>query len=197
MAGWEFHYDHWENPDGARFRSGATRHNPFPANRKGNLDYDLLKKMGLTKERLVSHDALFFWQLLFPICDPEKSGIADDPRIPYYSSVEKWSTLYAASLGILSGSYGHNVKPFSSLELLHFDMVVIRDGVLGGQRGAIYRRWKKDCSAYDTYTVDSTTSTLGFWKLSAATSFAIIPNRRRRVNLVMIQPTNMTTSTSV
>ena len=157
MAGWEFHYDHWENPDGAKFRSGATRHNPFPANRKGNLDYDLLKKMGLTKERLVSHDALFFWQLLFPICDPEKSGIADDPRIPYYSSVEKWSTLYAASLGILSGSYGHNVKPFSSLELLHFDMVVIRDGVLGGQRGAIYRRWKKDCSAYDTYTVDSIT----------------------------------------
>ena len=55
---------------------------------------------------------------------------------------------YAFSLGAF-GSYGHEFKPLTSMELLYFNMVVIRDGVLGGMDGAIYRRWKKDDSAYD------------------------------------------------
>jgi hypothetical protein len=36
-----------------------------------------------------------------------------------------------------------------STELLHFDMAVVRDGVLGPMGGAIYRRWDKQDSAYD------------------------------------------------
>jgi hypothetical protein len=56
--------------------------------------------MGLTKEKLLKHDAFFFWQLLFPICDPAKSGIADDPRLAFYLVVEGWSQKYAASIGI-------------------------------------------------------------------------------------------------
>ena len=148
-AGWDFYYDKWYNPEETKFQSGASHQNPFPAsNRKGQLDYDLLKKMGLTKSRLLSHDALFFWQLLFPICDPALSGIPNDPRLPFYSEVERWSMSYAASLG-LGGSYGHDFKQPTSKELLHFDMVVVRDGVLGGMQGAIYRRWKKSDSAYD------------------------------------------------
>jgi hypothetical protein len=47
---------------------------------QGNLDYDLLKHMGSTKARLEKHDALFFWQLLFPICDLAKSGIRHHGR---------------------------------------------------------------------------------------------------------------------
>ena len=69
IAGWDFYYDKWSNPDedgGMKFRSGATRVNPFPENRKGNLDYDLLKKMGLTKTRLLNHDALFFGSFSSP-----------------------------------------------------------------------------------------------------------------------------------
>ena len=58
-AGWEFHYQKWTNEDGPKFRSGATRTNPFPDSRKGHLDYDLLKKMGLTNDRLLKHDSLF------------------------------------------------------------------------------------------------------------------------------------------
>jgi hypothetical protein len=138
----DFHYDKWENPDDAKFQSGTMGNSPFPDNRKGKLDYDLLKKMGLTRTRLENHDALFFWQLLFPICDHKKSGIPEDPRTPFYSKVEIWTTKYAVTQGLL-GTYGHDFKPVVATELLHFDMAMIRDGVLGGQGGAIYRRWKK------------------------------------------------------
>ena len=100
----------------------------------------------------------FFWQLLFPICDPAKSNIKDDPRIPFYSAVENWSLTYAANQGLF-GTYGHEFKPVTSKELLHFDMAVIRDGVLGGMSGAIYRRWKNDDSAYDREIASTITHT--------------------------------------
>jgi hypothetical protein len=48
-AGWDFHYKGWLDPTNSKFRSGASYNNPFPATRKGNLDYGLLKHMGLTK----------------------------------------------------------------------------------------------------------------------------------------------------
>jgi hypothetical protein len=99
-AGWNFLYKGWSNPKNSKFRSGASYEDPFPDCRKGNLDYDLLKHMGLTKARLEQHDALFFFQLLFPICNPAKSGITDDPRMPFYSKVENWSQKYAATMGI-------------------------------------------------------------------------------------------------
>ena len=99
--------------------------------------------MGLTKTRLLRHDALFFWQLLFPICDPKRSGIPDDPRLPFYSEVERCSQKYAMSQG-MGGSYGHEFKPVTSKELLHFDMAVVRDGVKGGMDCAIFRRWQKE-----------------------------------------------------
>jgi hypothetical protein len=37
----------------------------------------------LTKERMQKGDALFFYQLLLPICDPSRSGVQDDPRKPF------------------------------------------------------------------------------------------------------------------
>ena len=42
----------------------------FPNDRMGSLDGDLLSKMGLTTERMVLGDTLFFCQFLLPICDP-------------------------------------------------------------------------------------------------------------------------------
>ena len=88
-AGWDFHFDKWYNTDETKFRNSASRQNPFPATRKGQLDYELLKKMGLTKSRLLSIDAFFFWQLLVPICDPALSCIPDDPKLPFYPSTQK------------------------------------------------------------------------------------------------------------
>jgi hypothetical protein len=84
--------------------------------------------MGLTKARLEKHDAFFFWQLLFPICDPAKSSITNNPTMPFYSKVDKWSLKYAATMGI-GGSYGHEYKQKMATALLHFDMAVVRDGV--------------------------------------------------------------------
>jgi hypothetical protein len=43
-AGWDFHYDKWYNADKTKFLSGASRQNPFPASRKGQLDYELAPK---------------------------------------------------------------------------------------------------------------------------------------------------------
>jgi len=59
------------------------------------LDADLLKKMGLTRERMVAKDALFFIQLLFPLHDPKHSGIEDDPRQNYYEYVAMCTNIYA------------------------------------------------------------------------------------------------------
>ena len=97
--------------------------------------------MGLTKERMVECDALFFYQLLLPMCRVQKSGIDNDPRTSYYDEVETFSNLYAFTELNLGNSYGHTFKNISIPELVHFDGVVVRDGVKGGSSGAIYRRW--------------------------------------------------------
>ena len=59
VDGWQFHYQGWKGSKNI-WRDGANSANPYPENRKGRLDYDLLKKMGLTKERIMEGNALFF-----------------------------------------------------------------------------------------------------------------------------------------
>ena len=49
---------------------------------------------------------LFFYQLILPICDTKNSGIDDNPRMSYYSAVERWYNFYAVHIG-LGGTYGH------------------------------------------------------------------------------------------
>jgi hypothetical protein len=81
---WEFHYNGWYGPDDVPYRLGATRSNPFPAARKGCIDKVKLAKLGLTKERMNvgdgRPDALFFYQLILPMCDPKQSGVQGDGR---------------------------------------------------------------------------------------------------------------------
>ena len=139
--GWTFHYNGWTNP-GPSHRQGATMGNMFPEGTEGCLDANVLKKLGLTKSRMQSTDALFFLQLILPICNTEFSGVKDDPRISYYHDVETHtnSTKFASGMG---GSYGHNWTPTTSKELVTFDGVLVRDGVLGGTQGALHRRWDK------------------------------------------------------
>ena len=122
--------------------------NPFPPERKGTLDYPLLKKLGLNGRRLQDADALFFFQLLFPICDTSKSGIEGDPRLPYYTKVQCWSAKYTSDIGLYD-DYGHEFLPPKTTEILYFDMALVRDGVHGGSSGAIYRRWKVGRKMYD------------------------------------------------
>ena len=141
VNGWDFHYNGWTNP-GPSHRHGATTANMFPEGTEGSLDPNVLKKMGLTKSRMQSMDALFFLQLILPICNTKLSGIEDDPRISYYHEVETHtnSTKFASGMG---ASYGHNWTPTTSKELVNFDGVLVRDGVLGGTQGALHRRWDR------------------------------------------------------
>ena len=160
---WTFHYDGWqstvdennENNEYTKYRSDATKNNLFPESRRGCLDAELLEKMGLTREKMQMGDSLFFYQLLFPICNPKKSGIPGDPRQAYYSEVTNFSNLYACSLGLIGGQYSHAFRSIKVQELLHFDGVVVRDGALGGSNGSIYQRWMVGESMYDSATHDA------------------------------------------
>ena len=72
VGDWEFHYSGWSHSDGsAPYRSGANPHDLFPDARKGSLDADVLQKLGLNPQRMHDCDALFFYQLLLPMCDPK------------------------------------------------------------------------------------------------------------------------------
>ena len=53
----------------------------------------------------------------------------------YYSKVERWSQKYAADNGLM-GSYSHKFKPIMMTELIHYDEIMVRDGVHGGADGA-------------------------------------------------------------
>jgi hypothetical protein len=94
MNGWDFHYKGWQT-EVPTARDGATQGNLFPSERVGCLDMTKLHKCGLSKERMVAEDALFFHKLLLPMCSPSKSTIPDDGRQTYYTSVMDWTAMYA------------------------------------------------------------------------------------------------------
>ena len=151
--GWELHYNGWKNPPSMnQHRRGATTSNMFPDEMKGCLDADILTKLGLNETRMgktadQETDALFFHQLILPICNPEKSGMWD-PRKAYYSEVERF-TNGSKSWSGSGGSYGHSWKNVNLKELTNFDGILVRDGVLGGSQGALHRRWEVNGPCYD------------------------------------------------
>jgi hypothetical protein len=153
---WQFHYKGWDPETTADLawdpcRHGASSKQPFPTERKGCLDYVLLKKLGVNKRAIVNCDPLLFYQLILPLGDPRKNKLLEgevrDPRLPYYSEIERFTAKYAAGLG-LGGSYSHSFGIPKIDELLKFDMILTRDGLLGGSRGSIHLRWDKDDSLY-------------------------------------------------
>jgi hypothetical protein len=153
-SGWEFHYQGWKRTDAdpPAFRDGATRDNLFPESRKGSLDKDLLIKLGLTPDRMKDDsdrpDALFFYQLLLPICDPAQSGVVNDPRKGFYTEVAVMSNSYAITDCRIGPDYGHSFGLTHAAELLRWDGVTVMDGVRGGSKGAILRRF--DCNKENT-----------------------------------------------
>ena len=111
--GWTVNYDgSWVTSSDTPHRHGAGKDNIMPEERKGRLDAELLKKMGLTMERMNEKDAMFFHQLLFPICHPKESGIADDPRKSFYTSVAQYTNTYAVNekgKGVPDYSHGYKL----------------------------------------------------------------------------------------
>ena len=93
-GGYELFYTGYKptNPNSDYSRQGATRENWFPSHRKAQLDENYLARMGLTAGRMKDEYALFFGQLILPMCDPKRSGIVNDTRMGYYVPVAKYPT---------------------------------------------------------------------------------------------------------
>lgn len=155
---WEFHYNGFVDEDNPGHRRGATTSNLFPKEMEGSLDVDILKKLGCNEERVKNVDALFFYQLLLPLCDTSKSGVEDDPRMNFYTEVTKFTNVYAYLSGTGS-DYGHAFKNTSAMELLRFDGVLFHDGSLGGSNGALYRRWDHTNDTYSQRIAETMTMT--------------------------------------
>ena len=152
VNGWEFFYNGWKSKKIQNARDGASPDDLFPASRKSSLDLDVLLDLGLNTDRIAGPDglpdALFFFQLILPICDPKHSGIPTDPRKPFYSEVVKFTNLYKYQSGIGS-IYGHMIPEVVLSETVQWDGCVFRDGVLGGGNGALYRRWHSGTAGSD------------------------------------------------
>jgi hypothetical protein len=132
-SGWRFEYKGRDPKDSAdlaweEVRSGATRTNVFPEERKGRLDYELLCKLGVNRNAIINCDPLLFYQLVYYRWEilPRTNW-----KGTFNSKVENYTAKYAAGLG----SYGHTFGPSKIQELLKFDMILVRD--------AIWSPWRK------------------------------------------------------
>ena len=144
-TGWKLYYDGWsaDNFDKATFvRDDACLGCLKPESRKGSLDTDVLCLLGLTSTRMISGDALFLFQLLFPINDPESSGIVGDNRMPYFTHASRCTNIYASAQGGGSG-VGHEWTNASAPELVKWTAIPIYNGALDGNAGSINARWDK------------------------------------------------------
>ena len=134
------------------FCSGAMRDNMFPYCRKGSLCPDILEQLGCSWETMMSRDgfpdALFFYQLLLPIGDTSLND--NDPWMNFYYEVGKLTNHYAIDIGQASG-YGHGFKHVTAPELVHYNGILVQDGVGGGTDGAILCCFQKTKlnTAYD------------------------------------------------
>ena len=62
VNGWKFFYKGWHHhlDNGDFWRKDTSRDNIFPPNRKSKLDGEILKNMGLSRDRMINKDAIFF-----------------------------------------------------------------------------------------------------------------------------------------
>lgn len=75
--------------------------------------------MGLTKEQMQNQDALFFFQLLCPFCNPTRSDIKDDPSKPDYTDVSCSTYSYAIEKKGWGGDYGHAWKNVTAQDIVN------------------------------------------------------------------------------
>jgi hypothetical protein len=167
---WEFHYEGWESSSDF-YRTHVTDENMFPKERKDCLDADKLRAFGLNGARMKGCDALFFYQLMFPIGDPKRSGVDGDRLMPYYTEVTGFTNIYGASEFCMAGTYGHKFKPACLEEMVKFDGIVHRHGVRGEEdQGSIFA---------------------GIQQILTCTNLTTISWPRSAINLGTIPPTNM------
>jgi hypothetical protein len=76
---------------------------------------------------MTSCDALFFYQLLVPICDPSCSGIADNPHVSFYETVSNNTNIYAYGYKSRGGTRGHQFSSSTAREILVWDGIVAQN----------------------------------------------------------------------
>ena len=107
--------------------------NILPKERRGSLDREKLEKYGLNIDRLMKKDALFMVQLLVPLTDTSKEGgVKDNNRLPYYSEVSRFSCKNLVNK-CGSADTGRTPKMFFSREEIHFDAILMANGLAGGE----------------------------------------------------------------
>ncbi len=74
-------------------RTGALFGNLKPGSRKGCLGVEVLRRHGLTADQ-VHNNLMFFYQMLFPFCNPSEPGVERDHRMPYFSNVSVFTNMY-------------------------------------------------------------------------------------------------------
>ena len=102
-------------------------------------------------------DALWFLQMLYPICDPKESGIEGDNRVPYYSHVTACTNIYAVGEKGWGGGRGHTYHNVSEAELVRWTGVQIRHGAREGRSGGYHQRWSPDDSNFDALIANNMT----------------------------------------
>jgi len=138
IDGLQFFYNGWVHDDfdkSTYVRGGATRETLKPVSRHGCLDVDVLKKHGLTAER-VRNDPLWFFQMIFPLCQTKNSTISGDNRIPFFTQVTWYTHIYAAEKGASLG-FGHSWVPPDVVEMVRWTAISICNGSLDGQPGTL------------------------------------------------------------
>jgi hypothetical protein len=108
--------------------------------------------MGMTPERVKEPDALFFLQLVAPICDVEggKSSIPDDHWKNFFVPHTKWTNKYIHDMYSNNQiGIGHSINNFTVAELVRWWGIVGLDGVLGGTHHRMERRWKLGTVSYN------------------------------------------------
>jgi len=107
------------------------------------------------KDEKFEPDALFFYQLLLPIHQINKSRgtlpMPNDPRQSFYCDVAEFTNLYAVGKLDLGSGYGHQFQMNTAAEMLQWDSVLAMDGIRGGSHGAILRRFSnyQESKAFD------------------------------------------------
>ena len=140
---WKFYYQGWTPDDfdkGTYVRDDATQSNLKPASRKGCLDANVLRKHGMTSTRMQDEDALFFYQMIFPICNPKNSGIDGDNRMPFFTFAASCTNIYAGGT-VASSGLGHRWENVYAPELVRWVACPIRNGALDGKPASLTARW--------------------------------------------------------
>lgn len=162
VDGYTFHYRGYmpDAFDVATYnRTGAKYGDLKPDSRKGKLDESVLREHGLTEERIINDDALFFLQMLLPICDPKKSGIEGNDRMPFYSVLRPHSNTYVFGEKGWGGGYGHTHPPTNEAELVNFSGVPLRHGARGGNPATLHTRWMQGDPDFDKLIANNVAAT--------------------------------------